>query len=238
MDILGGVGLTDENLKFFAAGLAGGTLLWAALFAATRKKSQARSLAQRVGKLEMRLAAGKDFAAIARAVQIFEDNLPGISKHGWVPLFSAQNLGASPLPKSRPQNRADPEQIAREFAEAMRDNTVATVEIAKLIIDKNVNLNDPKDRRDVAARIKKFGQSLSTGFWDRHGELMLQSNLPGNLKDLLRVFFAQVKRLKTAVNDLAREPTFADLDTVLDRAIDLLDTAKSIIDELESRAGA
>ena len=226
MDILGGIGLTGENLKFFAAGLAGGTLLWAALSAATRKPSHTKILAQRIGKLEMRLAAGKDFAAIARAVQIFESHLPGVSTQRVVPLFNA-----SPMP----QNRADPDQIAREFSEAMRNNMMAAVEIAKSIIDQNVNLNDPKDRRELAARIKKFGQNLSTGFWDRHGEAML-ATMPGNLKDLLRVFFAQVKRLKAAVTDLAREPSFADLDTILDRAIDLLDTAKAIIDELESHA--
>jgi hypothetical protein len=30
-----------------------------------------------------------------------------------------------------------------------------------------------------------------------------------------------------------KDPSFADLDAVLDRAIDLLDTARAIIDELE-----
>ena len=228
MDILGGIGLTGENLKFFAAGLAGGTLLWAALSAATRKPSHSKILAQRIGKLEMRLAAGKDFAAIARAVQIFESHLPGVSTQRVVPLFNA-----SPSPR----NLADPDQIAREFSEAMRNNMMAAVEIAKSIIDQNVNLNDPKDRRELGSRIKKLGQNLSTGFWDRHGDAMLATTMPGNLKDLLRVFFAQVKRLKAAVTDLAREPSFADLDTILDRAIDLLDTAKAIIDELESHTG-
>jgi len=62
---------------------------------------------------------------------------------------------------------------------------------------------------------------------------LLSSSLPENLTDLLRVFFAQVKRLKTAVTELVKEPSFADLDALLDRAIDLLDTAKAIIDELE-----
>ncbi len=115
----------------------------------------------------------------------------------------------------------------------MRDNTVAAVEIAKAIIDQGVNLNDAGDRRRVADRIRSEGKKLSTSFWDKYGELMLASSLPQNLKDLLRVFFAQVKRLKTAVTELVKDPSFADLDAVLDRAIDLLDTAKAIIDELE-----
>jgi hypothetical protein len=61
--------------------------------------------------------------------------------------------------------------------------------------------------------------------------------LPTTLKDLLRAFFVQVKRLRTAVDDLIREPSFADLDAVLDHAIHLIDSARAIIDELEKLGG-
>lgn len=229
MDLLNGITVSEENLVFFAAGLGAGALLWAALRAGMRGgDAQSAKLATRVAKLEMRLAAGKDFTMIARAVRDFEDLMPSMGGPNVVTLFSTTEL-----PQLKPSRRADPEQVATEFGEAMRDNTVAAVEIAKAIIDQGINLDDATDRRSVTAKIKKFGASLSTKFWDTYGEMMLASGLPQNLKDLLRVFFAQVKRLKSAVSELSRDPSFAELDTVLDRAIDLLDTAKAIIDELE-----
>ena len=233
MDVLSGIGLTEDTVKVFATGVGAGALLCAVIVASLRKQSETRILAKRVGKLEMRLAAGKDFTSIASAMEIFQASLPVMTSPEVVTLFSTADIA-----HRRPTHRTDPEQVAREFAEAMRDNTVAAVEIAKAIIDQGVNLNDAKDRRKVSTSIKKLGQALNTTFWDHYGEVMLASNLPSNLKDLLKVFFAQVKRLKAAVLELAKEPTFADLDTLLDRAIDLLDTAKAIIDELEHRSGA
>ena len=53
------------------------------------------------------------------------------------------------------------------------------------------------------------------------------------LKDLLKTFFACVKRLISAVSALATEPGFAELDALLDCVIDVLDAAKAIIDEFE-----
>lgn len=228
MDLMGGIGLSEDTLLVFSAGVGAGVLLCAALGASLPRRKENSPLSVRVAKLEMRLAAGKNFPAIAGAVTSFESSIPGLVEAG-----SRVLLADAGLPRLKPSHRADPEEIAREFGEAMRDNTVAAVEIAKAIIDQGVNLNDAKDRRRVADKIRTEGKKLSTGFWDKYGELMLSSSLPENLKDLLRVFFAQVKRLKTAVTELVKEPTFADLDALLDRAIDLLDTAKAIIDELE-----
>lgn len=230
MDLFNGITVSEENLLFFAAGLSSGSLLWAALQASLRGgNDQSKTLATRVAKLEMRLAAGKDFTAIASAMRAFESVMPVMSGPNVVTLFSTVDL-----PQVKPSKRTpDPEQIAKEFGEAMRDNTVAAVEIAKSIIDQGINLDNPADRKAVTAKIKKFGTSLSTKFWDSYGDLMLSSSLSQNLKDLLRVFFAQVKRLKAAVTELSKEPSFAELDSVLDRAIDLLDTAKAIVDELE-----
>jgi hypothetical protein len=131
------------------------------------------------------------------------------------------------------RNEAAAEDIAKAFGEAMQDNTVAAVEIARAIIDQSINLNDAKDRRRVAQKAREQAARLTTTFWDRHGDLLMSSALPANLKDLLRVFFAQVRRLKTAITDLVKEPSFADLDSVLDHAINLIDTARAIIDELE-----
>jgi hypothetical protein len=53
------------------------------------------------------------------------------------------------------------------------------------------------------------------------------------LKDLLKTFFACVKRLISTVAELAKEPGFAELDALLDCVIDVLDAAKAIIDEFE-----
>ncbi len=229
MDVLGGISLSDDTLLVFTTGVGAGVLLCAALGASLPRRKDASALSSRVAKLEMRLAAGKNFPAIASAVTTFEGCIPALVEAG-----SRVLLADAGLPRLKPSSRtADPEEIAREFGEAMRDNTVAAVEIAKAIIDQGVNLNDAGDRRRVADRIRSEGKKLSTSFWDKYGELMLASSLPQNLKDLLRVFFAQVKRLKTAVTELVKDPSFADLDAVLDRAIDLLDTAKAIIDELE-----
>ena len=235
MDILGGVSLTNENLQFFGAGLAAGAALWALLATATRRAPEtAESLAQRVSKLELRLAAGKDFSAIARAIESMQLGLPTLAgREGEV----VRVFGALPaLPKRRPSDRSDPEQVAREFIEALRNNATAAAEIAKAIVDQSNNLNDPKDRREIAQAIKKFGQILDTTFWDRYGEMMLASGLSDNLKTLLRTFFAQVKRLKVAVTELPKDPAFADLDALLDRALDVLDTAVAIIDELNAQA--
>lgn len=231
MEILASFGFSVDSLKLFAVGMATGTLLLAMLMAALRKPAQAQSLARRVGKLEMRLAASRDFAAIALALKSVDAHLPTLTSAATTTLFSAL------APARRPANRTDPEQVAREFSQAMRDNTMAAVQIAQAIIDQGVNLDDAKDRRDIAGRIRKAGQALSTKFWDSHGEFMLQSALPANLKELLRVFFARVKRLKEAVSGLAKDPSFADLDALLEHAIDLIDTAKSIVDELEKHAG-
>lgn len=228
MDFLGGISLSDDTLLVFTTGVGAGVLLCAALGASLPRRKDTSALSSRVAKLEMRLAAGKNFPAIASAVTTFEGSIPALVEAG-----SRMLLADAGLPRLKPSHRADPEEIAREFGEAMRDNTVAAVEIAKAIIDQGVNLNDAGDRRRVADRIRSEGKKLSTSFWDKYGELMLASSLPQNLKDLLRVFFAQVKRLKTAVTELVKDPSFADLDAVLDRAIDLLDTARAIIDELE-----
>ncbi|MEQ1755394.1 MAG: hypothetical protein ABL973_14830 [Micropepsaceae bacterium] len=228
MDLFDAFALSDENLVFFATGLGVGAMLWAAAQSSLHRRQNSGALAVRVARLEMRLASDKNFTALARAMQALEQKMPALGSTNVVTLFAAAQL-----PQLRSSTRSDPEDIAKQFGDSMRDNTIAAVEIAKSIIDQGVNLNDAKDRREVAARIKKFGQGLSTAFWDKHGELMLASSLPANLKNLLRVFFAQVKRLKSATAELAKEPSFADLDALLDRAIDLLDTAKAIIDELE-----
>lgn len=228
MDLLNGSGLSEEHLVFFATGLGVGAMLWGALQSSLHRKPVTSALEARVAKIEMRLASNKDFPAIGKALEGLQSALPIIGAPQTVTLFSAVRADAH-----KPELRPTAEQIAKEFGEAMQANTVAAVEIAKSIIDQSVNLADPSDRRRVAARCKELGRNLSTQFWDNYGDLMLASGLPQNLKDLLKVFFAQVKRLKTALNELPKEPKFEDLDKLLDRAIDLLDTAKAIIDELE-----
>lgn len=218
--------LDSEALLLLAIGAAAGCALCAAISALLPVRSSSTPLARRVEKLEMRLAATRNTAAIRAALTGLSSSAPRLAEAGSRVLLADARLDA--------RNDAGPEDIAHAFGEAMRDNTVAAVGIARAIIDESVNLNDAKDRRRVADKTREEARKLTTSFWDLHGELLLASGLPANLKDLLRVFFAQVRRLKTAVAELVKDPTFADLDAVLDHAIALIDTARAIIDELEN----
>jgi hypothetical protein len=222
----------NETLMLLAVGAALGCLLCAAISALLPTRAANAPLARRVEKLEMRLAATRNVAAITTALTGLHASAPLLAQAGGRLLLADGRLS-----RLDPRNDASPEDIARAFGEAMRDNTVAAVEIARAIIDQSVNLNDARDRRRVAEKAREEARKLNTAFWDRHGELLLGSALPPNLKDLLRVFFAQVRRLKTAIAELVKEPTFADLDSVLDHAIGLIDTARAIIDELEQING-
>lgn len=214
-----------DALMLLAAGAAAGCALCAAISALLPARSSNTPLARRVEKLEMRLAATRNMAAITTALTGLSACAPRLVDAGSRVVLADARLET--------RSDASPEDVARAFGEAMRDNTVAAVGIARAIIDESVNLNDAKDRRRVADKTRGEAGKLTTSFWDRHGELLLSSGIPANLKDLLRVFFAQVRRLKTAVAELVRDPTFADLDAVLDHAIALIDTARAIIDELE-----
>ena len=224
--------LDTDALMLLAVGAAAGCALCAAISALMPSRSSAAPLARRIEKLEMRLAATRNLAAITTALTGLQASVPLLAQAGGRMLLADGRLG-----RLDPRNDDSPEDIARAFGEAMRDNTVAAVEIARAIIDQSVNLNDARDRRRVAEKAREEARKLTTAFWDRHGELLLGSELSANLKDLLRVFFAQVRRLKTAVTELVKEPTFADLDSVLDHAIGLIDTARAIIDELENISG-
>lgn len=215
----------NDALMLLAVGAAAGCALCAAISALVPTRSSSAPLARRIEKLEMRLAATRNMAAVTTALTGLSASAPRLAEAGSRILLADARLDA--------RNDASPDDVARAFGEAMRDNTVAAVGIARAIIDESVNLNDAKDRRRVADRTRDEARKLTTTFWDRHGELLLASGLPENLKDLLRVFFAQVRRLKTAIAELVRDPTFADLDAVLDHAIALIDTARAIIDELE-----
>lgn len=217
--------LDSEALLLLAIGAGAGCALCAAISALLPARSSGAPLARRVEKLEMRLAATRNMAAITTALTGLSSSAPRLAEAGSRILLANARLHT--------RNDANPDDVARAFGEAMRDNTVAAVGIARAIIDESVNLNDAKDRRRVADKARDEARKLTTSFWDRHGELLLASGLPANLKDLLRVFFAQVRRLKTAVAELVKDPTFADLDAVLDHAIALIDTARAIIDELE-----
>lgn len=215
-----------------ALGAAGGCALCAAISALMPDRTEKAALARRVDRLEMRLASARDLTVVASALSGLTASVP-LMMHAAPRLLLAD--GKSRLFDT--VNSTDSDDIARAFGEAMHNNTVAAVEIARAIIDDSVNLNDPKDRKRVGEAARKHLSALSTAFWDQHGGLLLSSGLPAVLKDLLKQFFAQVKRLKGAVADLAKEPSFADLDAVLDLAIALIDTARAIIEELE-RLGA
>lgn len=228
MELIASMGLSEDIFVFFVAGVAVGALVLASIQSAFGGSTARAALSQRVTRLEIRLVAARDFKKLSPALMAVAARLPLTRNTGVVTLFAgpaSPSHDASPLP--------DTQQIAREFGEAMHANTGAAVEIAKAIIDAGVNLNDPKDRREVASRIRKSGQLLSGAFWDHYGDALMASAAPASLKELLKAFFAQVKRLKSAVNDLAKQPEFADLDALLEKVIDLLDTAKSIMDELE-----
>jgi hypothetical protein len=221
-----------DSSVLLALGAAGGCALCAAISALMPDGKEKAALARRVDRLEMRLASARDLTVVASALSGLTASVP-LMMHAGPRLLLAD--GKSRLFDT--VNSSDSDDIARAFGEAMHNNTVAAVEIARAIIDDGVNLNDPKDRKRVGEAARSHSSALSTAFWDQHGELLLSSGLPAVLKDLLKQFFAQVKRLKGAVADLAKEPSFADLDAVLDLAIALIDTARSIIEELE-RLGA
>lgn len=222
----------SDALMLVAAGAAMGCLLCAAISAIVPDRKGHAPLARRIEKLEMRLAATRNLSAVTTALTGLTASIPLLAEAGSRVLRADGRL--KPLGA---RNEPSPEDVARTFGETMRDNTVAAVAIARAIIDQGVNLNDAKDRRRVADKAREEARKLTTSFWEQHGQLLLDSNLPANLKDLLRVFFAQVRRLKTAVTELVKDPTFADLDTVLDHAITLIDTARAIIDELEHLGG-
>lgn len=228
MDIFADTGLRPDDLMLLATGVGVGMVLAVALSARGAGRSREAALLGRIEKLEQRLAAGRHATTLAAAVTTAETSIHALAQAGGRVVLA----GGTRL-QLKPARQGDAEDIGRAFSEAMRDNTVAAVEIARHIIDQAVNLNDAKDRREVTGRVKAEAAKLTTAFWDRHGDLFRASNLPANLKDLLQVFFAQVRRLKTAVTELPATPGFADLDAVLEHAIDLLDTAKAIVDELE-----
>jgi hypothetical protein len=232
MDILNTVTAGSDAGMILAIGAAAGCILCAGLSALLPEQRQKTELARRVARLEMRLAASRNLSAVATALSGLQSAAPVLVEAAPRMLLAdarLRSLGAA--------SNEDTDDIARAFGEALQGNTVAAVEIARAIIDQSVNLNDPKDRKRVAEKVRGEARNLSTTFWDSHGQLLLSSGLPANLKELLRVFFVQVKRLKTAVDDLVKEPSFADLDAVLDHAIHLIDTARSIIDTLETLGG-
>ena len=116
MDLLGGIILTEENLVFFATGLGVGAMLWAAGQSSLQRRRDPQALAQRVAKLEMRLAAGKNLAALATAMQTVEQTLPLIGEPRVVTYFASAQW-----PKLKSPSHSDPEDIAKEFGDAMRD---------------------------------------------------------------------------------------------------------------------
>jgi hypothetical protein len=232
MDLLGSFGPQTDVIIFFAAGMGVGASLLAALQAALEGEDGAAALARRVARIEMRLAAGKDAIRLSRAMFELVERLPRVITPGMSTVLAAakaQRRDAAP---------PDGEAIAKEFADALQDNMNAAVEIAKAIIDPTMNLADAKDRREVASRIRGAAKGLSTGFWDKYGSLVLASPMAPALKELLKNFFACVKRLVSSVAALAREPGFAELDALLDCVIDVLDAAKAIMDELERMSAA
>jgi len=228
MDLLQMMTANADTVLLLAVGAAAGCLLCAAISALIPAGADRSRLARRVENLEMRLAATRNLATITTALTGLAASTPLLAQAGTRVLLADARLGGIGA-----RNEAAAEDIAKAFGEAMQDNTVAAVEIARAIIDQSINLNDAKDRRRVAQKAREQAAKLTTTFWERHGDLLMSSALPANLKDLLRVFFAQVRRLKTAITDLVKEPSFADLDSVLDHAINLIDTARAIIDELE-----
>jgi len=218
----------NDAVMLLAIGAAAGCILCAVVSALLPDRRQRTELDLRVDRLEMRMAAARNLSAVTSALSSLQSATPLL-----VEAAPRMLLADARLRSLGTASNEDTDDIARAFGEALQANTVAAVEIARTIIDQGVNLNDPKDRRRVAEKVRSEARNLSTSFWDRHGELLLSSGLPTNLKDLLRTFFVQVKRLRTAVDDLIKEPSFADLDAVLDHAIHLIDSARAIIDELE-----
>jgi hypothetical protein len=227
MDLLGSFGTNVDVIIFFAAGMGVGASLLAALQAALDGEDGRTALAQRVARIETRLAAGKDAVRLSRSMFRLVERLPRIAGTSSTLLF------ADARPRHRHTAAPDGEALAKEFAEAMQENMNAAVEIAKAIIDPTMNLNEAADRREVAARIRKASKTLTMAFWEKHGGLILASPMSPVLKDLLKTFFACVKRLISTVAELAKEPGFAELDALLDCVIDVLDAAKAIIDEFE-----
>lgn len=228
MDVSEMMNAGADATVLLALGAAGGCALCAAISALLPDRKEKVALARRVDRLEMRLASTRDLSVVASAVSGLTAAVPFMLQVA--PRLLLADGQARLLDTV---NSSDSDDIAHAFGEAMHNNTVAAVEIARAIIDDGVNLNDPKDRKRVGDTARAQAGALSTAFWDQHGGLLLSSGLPANLKDLLKLFFAQVKRLKGAAADLAKEPSFADLDALLDHAIALIDTARAIIEELQ-----
>jgi hypothetical protein len=227
MHLLASIGPDVDVIIFFAAGMGVGASLLAALQSALQGDEGPAALARRVARIEMRLAAGKDAARLSRVMVRIVDRLPAIAGANSTTVFAAAR------PRHRHTAAPDGDALAKEFADAMQENMNAAVEIAKAIIDPAMNLNEPEDRREVAARIRKAATTLTMDFWEKHGGMILASPMSSALKDLLKTFFGCVKRLISAVTSLPREPGFAELDALLDCVIDVLDAAKAIIDEFE-----
>lgn len=228
MALLEGIGIADANVMFFAAGVASGMIV-TALALRGRRRAPSASTAARPEAVELRLAGAPltQHAAVIKAAHAAIDGLPFLAPPRVATLVAMPKRTLAFL-----QERPDAQQVANELLDALRNNVEAAAEIGDAIV-KDTNLNDPAQRQRIAAKVKTIGRRLDASFWERFGDLIAASGFPDSLKANFKAFFGHVRRLKSAVDALPSNPTVADFAPVIERVVDLVETAIAIIEDLK-----
>ena len=225
-------GVTEADVALVAGGLMSGVALGVLVARAAFVRGATARLARRFDVLEFRLLSQNDYGAVLRA---------GAAASGEAPLLAGQGLsrllgdggGRRWLPRSRPTT----EQLSAELADSIRTNLESAIDMGNAIAE-NKELGDPAVRREVTRTVKRAGEKLTTAFWEKHGTLVKESGIPQSLKAKLEQFYAQVGRLKRAVAELAAEPAISSLIQVVERVVELLNTAREIAEEVQRLSAA
>ncbi len=229
MALFDALGITDANVVLFAAGAASGMIVTAlAMRNRGHAPAAAAATAARAEPVELVLA-GAPLAQHAAVMQAAHAAMAGL------PFLPPPRIATMmPTPKRTLaflQDRPDGQQVVTELFDALRNNVEAAAEIGDAIV-KDANLNDAGERKRIAGKVKTLGKKLDASFWDRFGDLITASGFPDSLKAHFKAFFSHVKRLKAAVDALPASPTVADFAPVIERVVDLVETAVAIIEDL------